>query len=72
MVYYDRPVLLSSVEEKNYRTGDLLLILHSTAFAESYPEQAHALLTLRLAGGDAEDIPRQVRDDLTLLGNHIQ
>lgn len=71
MAYHDRPVLLSSVEGQGYHTGDLLLILHSTAFAESYPEQTRALFALSLAGGDTEDVPTQVMDVLTQPGNRI-
>ncbi len=64
MVYDDRPVMLSSVGERDYQTGDKLLILHATAFAESYPEQARAVFVCKIASGTEEDVPQKAFDIL--------
>lgn len=69
MVYDDSPVLLTSVGERDYRTGDKLLILHANAFAESYPEQARAVFVCKIASGTEEDVPQKVYDVLIETGN---
>ena len=51
MVYYGRPVHLSYKADVDYNTGDKLLILHQSAFAESYPEQTVAYFTVRVGRG---------------------
>ena len=70
MVYEDRPVALNQ-NAKNYQTGDILLILHASAFAESYPEQAGTHLVMKLASGTKADIPQKALDVLTETGNWI-
>ena len=72
MVYDGRPVLLTSLGERDYRTGDQLLILHASAFAESYPEQVRTVLTIRIGRGSRADIPADVMGILTGLGNRIE
>ncbi len=44
MVYDERPVYLSFNGDKEYETGDNLLIVHQSAFAESYSEQIRDIL----------------------------
>ena len=66
MAYNDeKPVLLSGkVDGRKFNTGDKLLIVHSTAFAESYPEQTRATLIIRLSPGTKNDGPQTVLDIL--------
>ncbi len=68
MVYGGRPIQLSGLKDKDFDTGDKLLILHASAFAESYPEQARAAFAIRLAKGDRSDVPDTPIDTLTELG----
>ncbi len=56
MVYRNSPVRLYGMEENRYETGDLLLIVHSTLFLESYPEQSRAYVTVKLADGTEKDV----------------
>ena len=72
MVYYGRPVHLSYKADVDYNTGDKLLILHRSAFAESYPEQTVAYFTVRVGRGSIDDIPQDVIDVLTELKNTIK
>ena len=44
MVYDERPVRISAGEDKDFQTGDKLLVVHASAFAESYPEQRELYL----------------------------
>lgn len=68
MVYGGRPVHLSGLKNKDYNTGDKLLILHASAFAESYPERALARFAIRIGKGDISDVPKNVIRDLAELG----
>ena len=71
MVYDERPVRISAGEDRDYQTGDKLLIVHATAFAESYPEQARAVFVMKIGSGTKEDIPQKAIDVLTETGNAI-
>ena len=71
MVYDERPVLISVGEDRDYQTGDKLLIVHATAFAESYPEQARAVFVMKICSGTKEDIPQKALDVLTETGNTV-
>ena len=62
MVYRDRPILLSYDKDTDYQTGDELLILHKSAFAESYPEQTIAYFIIKLNSGSEDAIPQKVFD----------
>ncbi len=64
MVYGESPVLLNYEGDADHKTGDRLLILHSTAFAESYPEQTRASLIMKIGSGDAKDIPLRTFEKL--------
>ena len=64
MVYGDRPVHLNYGKDMNYKTGDELLIVHASAFAESYPEQVRTLWVIKIDSGSEEDIPQKVFDVL--------
>lgn len=68
MVYGGRPIQLSGLKDKDYSTGDKLLILHANAFAESYPEQARTVFVIRLAKGELSDVPDTPIETLTELG----
>lgn len=69
MVYDDRPIHLNSDKDTDYETGDKLLILHQSAFAESYPEQTRASFIMKLSSGSLGDIPQKALDVLTETGN---
>ena len=71
MVYDERPVRISAGEDKNYQTGDKLLIVHASAFAESYPEQARTVFVIKIGSGTKEDIPQKALDVLTETGNTV-
>ena len=71
MVYDERPVRISAGEDKNYQTGDKLLIVHASAFAESYPEQARTIFVMKIGSGTKEDIPQKALDVLTETGNTV-
>ena len=71
MVYDERPVRISAGEDRDYQTGDKLLIVHATAFAESYPEQARAVFVMKICSGTKEDIPQKALDVLTETGNTV-
>ena len=67
MAYHNRPVLLSYNHKTEFETGDKLLILHQTAFAESYPEQTRAYFIVKISSGTENDVPSEVIDVLTQL-----
>ncbi len=67
MVYRDRPVLLNYSKDKDVQTGDKVLIVHSSAFAESYPEQTRTHLIIKLKSGNVSDVPKEVLDVLESL-----
>ncbi len=69
MVYDERPVHISTGEDRGYQTGDKLLIVHASAFAESYPEQARAIFVMKIGSGSVEDIPQKAIDVLIETGN---
>lgn len=69
MVYDDRPVHLNYTGDKGYETGDKLLIIHQSAFAESDPEQTRAYFIMKLGSGSLDDIPQEVIDKLIETGN---
>lgn len=71
MVYDERPVRISAGEDKNYQTGDKLFIVHASAFAESYPEQARTVFVMKIGYGTKEDIPQKALDVLTETGNTV-
>ena len=70
MVYDERPVRISAGEDKDYQTGDKLLIVHASAFAESYPEQARTVFVMKIGSGTKEDIPQKAFDVLIETGNY--
>lgn len=69
MVYDDSPVKLNYDGGKEYKTGDKLLIVHQSAFAESYPEQTRTYFVMKLGSGTLEDIPQKALDVLIETGN---
>ncbi len=71
MVYDERPVRISAGEGKDFQTGDKLLIVHASAFAESYPEQARTVFVMKIGSGTKEDIPQKALDVLTETGNTV-
>ena len=71
MVYDERPVRISAGDDRDYQTGDKLLIIHANAFAESYPEQARAVFVMKIGSGTKEDIPQKALDVLTETGNTV-
>ena len=71
MVYDQRPVRISAGDDRDYQTGDKLLIVHATAFAESYPEQARAVFVMKIGSGTKDDIPQKALDVLTETGNTV-
>ena len=71
MVYDERPVRISAGDDRDYQTGDKLLIIHASAFAESYPEQARAVFVMKISSGTKEDIPQKALDVLTETGNTV-
>lgn len=71
MVYDERPVRISAGEDKDYQTGDKLLVVHASAFAESYPEQARTIFVMKIGSGTKEDVPQKALDVLTETGNTV-
>jgi len=47
-----------------------LLIIHQSAFAESYPEQTRAYFIIKIGAGSVEDIPQKAIDVLIETGNY--
>ena len=70
MVYDERPVRISAGEDRDYQTGDKLLIVHASAFAESYPEQARTICVMKIGSGTKDDIPQKAFDVLIETGNY--
>ena len=71
MVYEERPIHLAYDNNTDYQTGDKLLVLHQSAFAESYPEQTRAYFIMKIGSGSKEDISQKVFDILIATGkNH--
>lgn len=58
---------LSTRPFEDYRTGDLLLVLHD-GVQETYPGGTAAYLTIRLQKGTAQEIPQTVFSALAELG----
>ncbi len=71
MIYDDRPIMLNYDGDMDAATGDKLLIVHSTAFAESYPEQCRATLVLKLESGTAADVPQKALDLLYSISDDL-
>ena len=71
MVYEDRPVQLNQKTD-TWQTGDKLLILHASDFAESYPEQVKTHFVMKLSSGTKADVPQKALDVLTKTGNWSQ
>ncbi len=69
MVYDDRPVGLAYGKDTDYQTGDKLLIIHKSAFAESYPESTRAYLMIKIASGSKDDVPQKALGVLIETGN---
>ncbi len=69
MVYNDRPVHLIYNKDTDYQTGDKLLIVHQSAFAESCPEQTRAYFVMKIGSGSKNDIPQKAFDVLIETGN---
>ena len=69
MVYEDRPILLVYDKNTNYQTGDKLLIVHQSVFAESDPEQTRAYVVMKIGSGSKDDIPQKAIDALIATGN---
>ena len=69
MVYEDRPVLLIWDGDIDYQTGDKLLIVHQSVFAESDPEQTRAYVVMKIGSGSKDDIPQKAIDALIATGN---
>lgn len=70
MVYDERPVRISAGEGNDFQTGDKLLIVHASAFAESYPEQARTIFVMKIGSGTKDDIPQKAFDVLIETGNY--
>lgn len=70
MVYDERPVRISAGEDKDFQTGDKLLVVHASAFAESYPEQARTIFVTKIGFGTKDDIPQKAFDVLIETGNY--
>lgn len=69
MVYDERPIQLNYNGTTAYQTGDQLLIVHASAFAESYPEQARACFVMKIGSSSRDDIPQKALDILIETGN---
>ena len=69
MVYDDRPIHLTYDKDIDCQTGDNLLIVHKSAFAESYPEQTIAYFVMKIGSGSKDDIPQKAFDVLIETGN---
>lgn len=69
MVYDERPVGIGHDKQDKYKTGDLLVILHRSAFNETYPENTKASLIVKIGNGTQDDIPKKVFDALIATGN---
>ena len=68
MVYDGRPVHLAC-KPTDCQTGDKLLILHQSAFAESFPERTRAYWVMKIGSGSRADIPQSALDALIATGN---
>lgn len=69
MIYDERPIHLNYDGTTAYQTGDQLLIIHASAFAESYPEQGRAYFLMKIGSGSKDDIPQKAFDILIETGN---
>ena len=67
MEYYGRPVRLNGNFRGEFETGDKILVLCQSAFAESYPEQTRAHFVFCLSKG-TETVSQRVLDSLSELG----
>ncbi len=56
MDHQGEPVLLNYGKDTACQTGDKLLIVHSSAFAESYPAQCSTSFVMKIASGDPSDV----------------
>ncbi len=72
MVYHDRPVHLNYGKDIGCEIGDKFLIIHSSAFAESYPEQTRTAFMMKISEGKIEDIPDKVFKTLYETGNDVK
>ena len=66
------PIVMSDLSKKGrllegIKTGDRILVIN-TAIAESYPAQTGVYRLIKLSGGDIEDIPNKIIDELTQMG----
>ena len=67
MVYDERPVRINAGEDRDYQTGDKLLIIHANAF----PEQARTVFVMKMGSGTKDDVPQKALDILTETGNMV-
>ena len=67
MDYYDRPVRLTNNVPKELKTGDECIIVFSSAFAESWPEQTRTLLVIKFKSGTEKDISEKTMEILNSL-----
>lgn len=72
MVHHDCPVLLTSLGDRDFQTGDKLLVLHANVFADSYPQQARTVFILRIGRGSRADIPESALKIFTELEYSIK
>ncbi len=72
MVLGENPVKLNYGKEHSFTTGDLLFVVHESAFAESYPEQTRASFVMKLRDGSENDVPQKAINVLTELGNALK
>ena len=67
MDYYDRPVRLTNNVPKELKTGDECIIVFSSAFADSWPEQTRTLLVIKFKSGTEKDISEKTMEILNSL-----
>ena len=72
MVDDERPIILGYKKDVECEIGDKFLIIHSSAFAESYPEQTRTVFMMKIGKGSVEDIPDKVFKTLYETKNNVK
>ncbi len=69
MIYDGYPAYLHNNNRKtDFQTGDLIIVVHESSFAQSFPPQTNRHFILRLKRGSVADFSPDVREELERLG----
>lgn len=67
MDHYDKTVMLTNNVPEDLKTGDKCIIVYSSTFAESRPEQTRTLLVIKLKSGTEKDVSEKTMEILDSL-----